>query len=251
MRNLLARRHAAALEGLARARVLLAFDFDGTLAPIVARPAAAAMRRRTARLLAEACRLYPCAIVSGRARADVLERLDGARPNHVVGNHGLEPTADADRYRREVAAARRALARRLAAEPGVEIEDKSYTLSVHYRRAPGQRAARAAIARAIGALPAPVRVIPGKSVVNVLPADAPGKGDAVRRLRRLDGLDRCLYVGDDATDEEVFRLGGSEPLVGVRVGASRSSAAAYCIVDQGEIDALLGRLVKLRGGGKS
>jgi hypothetical protein len=77
MKSLLAPQNLPALRRLARGRVLLAFDFDGTLAPIVADPARAHLRPRTRRLLADVARKYPCVVISGRRRADVVGRLAG------------------------------------------------------------------------------------------------------------------------------------------------------------------------------
>lgn len=249
MRWLLARRHGERLAHVARSRALLAFDFDGTLAPIVATPSRARMRGRTERLLAQLCLRYPCAIISGRARADVASRVGAAAVAHVVGNHGLEPGPRLDRSARAMARARAALEVALAGVPGVDIEDKRFTLAVHYRRARHPSAARATIARAVTALREPVRVVPGKRVVNVVPLGAPTKGDAVQRLRRATRAATVLYVGDDATDEDVFRLDEPGRLVTVRVGRSAASSAGYFLRNQGEVDALLSQLVALRATG--
>jgi trehalose 6-phosphate phosphatase len=90
--------------------------------------------------------------------------------------------------------------------------------------------------------------VPGKLVVNLVPAGAPNKGTALVELRKAEQADTALYVGDDVTDEDVFELEQPGRLVGVRVGASRSSAAAYFLRHQREVDRLLGRLVTLREG---
>jgi trehalose 6-phosphate phosphatase len=249
MKWLLARSQHELLEQIAWSRVLLAFDFDGTLAPIVAVPSTARMRARTQRLLTQLCARYPCAVISGRARADVAARLGAASVAHVVGNHGLEPGPSLHRAARAMARAHAALATALDGVPGVVIEDKRYTLAVHYRLARRPSVARATIARAVATLADPVRLVPGKRVVNVVPLGAPDKGDAVLRLRRAERAAMVLYVGDDATDEDVFRLDQPGRLVAVRVGRSFSSSADYFLRDQGEMDALLSHLVALRATG--
>src|SRR6185295_11415249 len=91
MRHILARLHRPLLEQFAWSQVLVAFDFDGTLAPIVADPTAAAMAPSTRRLFREVAALYPCAVISGRSRADLAGRLRGVPLREIVGNHGLEP----------------------------------------------------------------------------------------------------------------------------------------------------------------
>ncbi|HEX4353525.1 MAG TPA: trehalose-phosphatase, partial [Polyangiales bacterium] len=90
MQYLFARENAELLAQFAWARVLLGFDFDGTLAPIVADRTTALMRRRTAELLARTCELYPCAIVSGRSESDLRVRIGEARVERLVSNLGFE-----------------------------------------------------------------------------------------------------------------------------------------------------------------
>jgi trehalose 6-phosphate phosphatase len=80
MRHLLSRDGRELLAQLASTHVLLAFDFDGTLAPIVSDREGARMRASTARLFARVAAAYPVAVISGRARADVTAR-SGKRPS--------------------------------------------------------------------------------------------------------------------------------------------------------------------------
>ena len=88
------------------------------------------------------------------------------------------------------------------------------------------------------------RLIPGKKVLNVLPRDFPNKGDAIRSLLARLGLGAALYLGDDVTDEDAFRL-GSPLVLGVHVGAG-PSLAPWRLSSQLEVDELLARLVALR-----
>jgi trehalose 6-phosphate phosphatase len=224
----------------------LAFDFDGTLAPIVSVRDQARMRARTRELFQRVCQLYPCAVISGRERADVAGRLSGAKVRHVMGNHGLEPQSQMPSFERLTRAVRPRLERALSELPGVDIEDKRFSLAVHYRRSRRKRDAREAIYRAVSSLPHDLRTIPGKFVINVLPARAPHKGDALVHLRELEGADTAIYVGDDATDEDVFELDQPGRLLSIRVGLARSSAAPYYLKNQREMDGLLSRLVRLR-----
>lgn len=246
MRPLAAEAGARAVAALARGRALVALDYDGTLAPIVVDRERAAMRARTAALLAQVAARYPTAVVSGRARADVAARVDGLGVRWVIGNHGLEPGPPARlrRFEAEAGQARVLLEAALSAEAGIDVEDKRYSLAVHYRRARDKGAARAAIAAAVAALPMAVRRVPGKDVVNVVPAGAPDKGDAVQRLSATARADRVLYVGDDDTDEDVFAHPAGR--LSVRIGRSRRSRARWYLRDQGEIDGLLAALVAAR-----
>lgn len=103
---MLAQSNLGVLAQLAWARVLLAFDFDGTLAPIVEDRDRARMRARTSRAFAKVCGLYPCAVISGRSQSDVAKRLAGATVKYVIGNHGLEPGIGLGSFEADVAVAR-------------------------------------------------------------------------------------------------------------------------------------------------
>jgi trehalose 6-phosphate phosphatase len=250
MKHLLAPRNLAVLERFAWSSALLAFDFDGTLAPIVVDPEAAQMRATTRELLARVAGLYPTVVISGRTRADTQRRVAGVPLREVIGNHGAEgderlgrtSPGTVHRWRKE-------LERVLAAQAGVVIEDKSFSLSIHYRQSRQKKRARAAILAAVAALGQrePLRLMGGKQVVNLLPEGAPHKGMALERARTRLGCDTALYVGDDETDEDVFALDQPGRLLGVRVGEKAASHADYCLRGQREIDGLLRLLVRARG----
>jgi trehalose 6-phosphate phosphatase len=231
------------LASLAAPDTLLVFDFDGTLAPIVWDRHAARMRPSTHRWLARLCDAYTCAVVSGRARADVSGRLAGLALYDVIGNHGAAAAA-APGWSAEIASV---IGSRVGVYPGVEIEDKGGSVAVHYRKSPHPLAALAAIEEVLRSLAAAARAISGNMVVDLLPPAAPGKGEAVLALRERTNAARVLYVGDDATDEEVFAL-AAPWLVSVRVGELPRSHAAYYVADQLEIDRLLELLVAHRSG---
>ena len=245
MKNILAEPQREVLAQLAWSNVLLGFDFDGTLAPIVSEPAKAALPPSTRRLLEELASLYPCVVISGRAVGDVQPRLAGIPLRAVIGNHGLEPWRATDELRRTVERWKAVLEPAIAALPGVVLEDKTYSLALHYRRSRRKKEALAGIVRAVAQL-GELRVIGGKLVVNVLPPGAPHKGVALERERDRLGCDTALFVGDDETDEDVFALDRPGRLVTVRVGSARASQASYCLRSQAEMDLLLARLIELR-----
>jgi trehalose 6-phosphate phosphatase len=244
--DILAGSNRRLLESLAWSNVTLVFDYDGTLAPTVGDPSRAMMPPSTRDRLSEAARLYPCAVLSGRAHADVTRFLDGIPLTLVVGNHGAEWEWDppgAAAVEAQVHAWRRELARALAPYPGVVLEDKRYSLTVHYRHAtrPGAaRTVRAAAARLPGA-----RVLGGKECLSVVPAGSETKGNALQRIRNLCRCDAAVYVGDDVTDEDVFAL--EVPwLLGIRVGRGGRTSARFWLRRQADIDGLLDVLVHCR-----
>jgi trehalose 6-phosphate phosphatase len=247
VKNILSLDARTVLEEVARERRLLAFDFDGTLAPIVPEPARAAMSDTTRTLLRIASLLFPCAVISGRSRSDLLPRLAGVPLVAVVGNHGAEAGyGPVDNGPRDVVAGwREALDARLNAVPGVQIEDKGLSLAIHYRRATSKSAVRRAIRAAADALGG-ARLFGGHSVVNVVASDSHDKGMALAGIASRVGATRALYVGDDTTDEDAFRAPFVSPAV--RVGRAHASAARYYLSSQADIDDLLRVLICARRG---
>ena len=247
MTYLFSRANRALLETFAWSNVLLAFDYDGTLAPLVDAPRHASMRASTRKWLSRASRLYPSVVITGRAKADALDRLRNIEVCRVVGNHGAEPSPNADAMRRRVRQWLPLLKARLSRRQGVIIEDKGLSLAVHYRQARARNSTRQAVLAAARSLK-DVRVVGGKLVVNLVVPDAPHKGLALERERVHFACDTVIYVGDDITDEDVFELDRPGQLLSIRVGRKQTSAAPYYIRNQTEIDRLLETLVALRGG---
>jgi trehalose 6-phosphate phosphatase len=246
MTHLLDSEASERLLDFATGKSVAVFDFDGTLAPIVANRDSARMRRRTLTLLTRLCALYPCGVVSGRSLADTVKHLEGAPVPIVFGSHGLEPGPDLERFEALMAQVRAAIEERLGGTSDIEIEDKRYSLAIHYRRARNRVAAHRRIMEMVGELHVPIRLVEGICVVNVVPSDAPNKGDAVRAIQRHFEAEQVLYVGDDVTDEDVFRYTKKPSWVGVRVERPNDSAASYFLCRQREIDTLLARLIRLR-----
>jgi trehalose 6-phosphate phosphatase len=247
MKNLLLPRNVEVLGKLASSRALLAFDFDGTLAPIVTGPTEAGMRVSTRRLFRRVCELFPTAVISGRGRGDVAGRLCGARVKYVVGNHGAEDGRRSKLKKSLLDEARVQLQELAAHTPGLQLEDKGLSLSVHYRRVKHPVAAKRSILKVLQQLRRPLRAMGGKMVINVLPEGARDKGHALLELCRQTHSKVALYVGDDVTDEDVFALKQPRRVLGVRIGRSAQSAAEYYVKTQDDIDALLRRLIELRG----
>lgn len=245
MRNILSRANHEVLQQFAWSKVLLAFDYDGTLAPIVWKPERAIMRHTTRRLLEKLVKLYPCMVISGRAQRDVMRRLQGIGVHKIVGNHGAEPWHGTNRPVNKSDRWHRLLGERLSGLRGVRIEDKGFSIAIHYRQSREKRLARSAILEAVSAL-GEVRLIGGNQVVNILSHGAPHKGIALEQERALLKCDTAIYVGDDETDEDVFALDQPGQLLTIRVGQRRSSAAAYFIESQRKIDNLLRVLLTLR-----
>jgi len=242
--HLFSARGDATLATLMRRRPLLAFDFDGTLAPIVPRPDDAQVSAAVATHLARLAQCLPVAVVTGRAVDDVRPRL-GFEPRYVVGSHGAEdpqvaaasPPPALDTLRARLAEA----SPRLQAA-GVTIEDKRWSLALHYRLARDRAAARRLAEDLFAGAPKTLRTFGGKCVLNAVAADAPDKWAAVAALLARSGAATALFVGDDVNDEPVFEHAPPDWLT-VRVGCNDPRTRARFRVDgPAEIAPLLQRL---------
>ena len=190
---------AELLAPLARApgRSALVLDVDGTLAPIAPRPELASVPPDTREQLARlADRYLLVACVSGRAGEDA-RRLVGVDGIEFVGNHGLELDPRAGELAAEVAQFRDAV--------GLPVEDKTLSLTYHYREAEDEAAARAALEEvADRAAAAGLDARWGRMVLEVRPRVSANKGTAVRALLERSGARLGLYAGDDTTDLDAF-----------------------------------------------
>jgi trehalose 6-phosphate phosphatase len=217
---------ATALTELAGRRPLLvASDYDGVLSPLVGDPSAAVPTPGTGEALARIAGAagVTVALVSGRGVAD-LRRVSGWQgPYRWVGSHGAEYDGP---LTGELASRRDALADRLAplvaAVPGARLEVKPASVAVHVRQVADPAAAAALLSAADAAADPSLTKKPGKAVLELAVTDA-DKGSAVTRLRDELGAAAVVYLGDDLTDEDVFRrLGPAD--VGVKVGEGETAA---------------------------
>ena len=239
----------AALATVLGLHPLMAFDFDGTLAPIVARPDDARISQAVAlRMQALAARL-PVAIVTGRSVADARERL-GFEPRFLIGNHGSED-AHAEFDAVALAAAldglRDSLGKRWSDlnRAGVLVEDKGLSIALHFRLARERAHAVALIAELLPGADSTLRVFSGKMVMNVMSARAPDKADAVRSLVERCNAAAAFFAGDDVNDEPVFASAPAHWLT-LRVGcAGPASHARFCLEVQQEMAPLLDRILSL------
>jgi trehalose 6-phosphate phosphatase len=232
-----------ALAGFARDRTLVALDFDGTLAAITGCPRAAQLRRETRGLLDALTARYPCVIVTGRTRGDVEARVRPVRIE-VIGNHGVDAIDHRPDVRRAVARARQAMAPVVSAIPGAWLEDKQDSLALHYRHAENRGAARRTLSNAATAVSGVV-VLPGKAVLNVVARGAPDKRAAIDLVRQRRRCRKVIYIGDDETDETVFRP-PRQRLLGIRVGRPSRTHAQFRLPAQRDVDRVLLALVRLR-----
>ena len=229
---------AAGLAALLKdpARAVAAFDFDGTLAPIVPDPDQARAHPGVLPALARlAPHLAAVAVVTGRPAATAVSHAGfagapGLEHLTVLGHYGLERwdaatgELSAPAEHPGIAALRRELPALLAAGPvgsrevdGVTVEDKGHALAVHTRRAADPAAALAALDAPLRAAAAAhgLAVEPGRMVLELRP---PGmdKGVALTSFLHEHDAGSVLFAGDDLGDvaayDAVQRLRGTEGL---------------------------------------
>jgi trehalose 6-phosphate phosphatase len=233
----------AELMAFADASTLFAFDLDGTLAPIVPDPAAIVIPDEVRQSLLQLNGVAPLAIITGRSRADALFHL-GFTPRVLVGNHGAEGLPGRESSEEDFIRLCQGWKKQLQlllptmAANGISLEEKGETLTLHYRQAPDPLLAQELLLGAMARLtPAPRRVS-GKFVENLVPQAAVDKGAALETLMEHLDCPRAIFVGDDVTDEDVFRL-ENPAVLGIRIGENQESAARYYLQGQEEMVELL------------
>ncbi|MEO8310087.1 MAG: trehalose-phosphatase [Caldimonas sp.] len=236
----------AALAATMAREPLLAFDFDGTLAPIVARPDDARVPLAVARRLDLLAQRLPMAIISGRRVDDVRGRLSFA-PQFVIGNHGAEdPQAGRCGSPEQLDPVRARLLAQVGEldAAGVSVEDKGYSLALHYRLARDRVRARAIVEALVAGLGDEAIAFGGKMVMNIVAAGAHDKADAVAGLVLRCGVEAAVFLGDDVNDEPVFAR--AEPgWLTVKVGRDDPASRASFCIDATEIVRLLDEMLDI------
>jgi trehalose 6-phosphate phosphatase len=221
-------RHVAASAAALERPLLVGLDVDGVLAPIVAHADDAELLPGVLEAVAELAACTPVAIVSGRTIED-LRRF--GFPDHVemFGLHGLErrdertvDLGDHEQARLDRLAAMAAEAAALAGA-GAWVELKPAGVVLHVREAQPESAARSTnelLRQAEDVTGA--HVLPGHGVIELL-VRSTSKALAVAELRRELGGRHVVFVGDDRTDEEVFKAIGDDGC-SIRVGGGPTAA---------------------------
>ncbi|MDD5566114.1 MAG: trehalose-phosphatase [Candidatus Omnitrophica bacterium] len=245
---------------------MLFLDYDGTLTPIVDKPQRALLSRKTKQLLSDLTQQkdYTIVVITGRALKDI-KRLVGIKGITYVGNHGFEIEGPQIRFRSPVYAGFRKILRKLKPEilekvsrfKGVLLEDKGFSLSLHYRRA--KRSLIPEIKTAFEGsvmtyvLTHKVKTSSGKMVMEIRPPVSWDKGKAVLWLFARQKFSSKaasllpLYIGDDVTDEDAFQAVRNKG-IGVHVGLPKKSYAQFYLRGTKEVARLFEELLRLEGG---
>ncbi len=224
--------------------LLVAVDFDGTLAPIVDDPDAATGDPRAMAMLEELA-ISPgvtVAVLSGRTHDDLLRLVGLGPPVLLVGEHGNDLGDEAALEGGVLESIAERFEAAAEALPGAFVERKRRTIGFHHRRADHEEGEQVATRLAGWAAGLPdVKVTVGKKIVEA-GVGAVDKGDAIALLRAGLPAGPVVFFGDDTTDEHAFRaLEGSD--VGVKVGGGET-AATFRVSDT---DGVVGALEVLGG----
>ncbi len=217
---------------------LLFLDYDGTLVPIKQLPQNAVLHPARRDLLKRLSRKAFVCIVTGRSLDDI-RRLVALEDIAYIGNHGLERCWNGKSWIHPRAMANRTalvtilaeIRERTAQFPRLRIEDKGVTASIHFRSMVPNLApiVRKAVKNAIRRNSSAFMLLEGKKVLEIRPDLNWNKGTAIRELRRrmkLRGSPLMVYVGDDRTDEDAFRVLGRSAVT-IHVGRRKDTRARY------------------------
>ena len=222
--------HSAGIPAFDLSRIALLLDVDGTLLDLAARPDEVQVPddlREVLKALAE-CAHCVLALVSGRATAQ-LDMLFSPVKLAVIGCHGAEirgnPTASVQSHAPLDEKIRRELYALAAKFPGTLLEDKTYSIAIHYRGAP---ALETPLTRAAGEFVAAhptLEILEGKAVIEFKPRGYDKATACVALLANPPFRGRTpVFLGDDVTDERVFRVLPEFSGVGISVGRAMDGA---------------------------
>ena len=233
-------------------KIALFLDFDGTLVPIQKNPAQCILSHKIKKqleLLRDSGNCY-LIILSGRSLSDIKQKV-GIKRIYYGGNHGLDISGSNVRYTHPKAIfakpiinhIRQQLQKEIEDIDGVWLEDKKFTLSLHFRSVKTEDIPRVkkVFYNVVNKYSEKklLAVIKGKKVLELVPDASWDKGKAVLWvLQRFK--DKCLpvYVGDDQTDETAFKALRKKGIT-IRIGKSKKTFADYYLKGYWEISRLL------------
>ncbi|MCF7870721.1 MAG: trehalose-phosphatase [Candidatus Omnitrophica bacterium] len=199
-------------------KVIFFLDYDGTLTPIVGRPEMAKISSQMQEAVKKLAQNYPVSIVSGRMREDV-ENLVGIKGLFYAGSHGFDikgPDFEIVQPKaREVVPLVAKIIGKLHADldsiEGVIIEEKKFSVAVHYRLVKEEaqiKKIKKLVDLIVNKNKDNLKLLSGKKVFELLPNMEWDKGKAIRWIAESMQVDwqttSVIYIGDDTTDEYAF-----------------------------------------------
>ena len=239
-------------------RIAMFLDYDGTLTPIVSHPEDAWLSDSMRRTLRELAARMPVAILSGRDLDDVRRRVDiagivyaGSHGFDIAGPHGLRRQM-ASEFLPKLDMAEKKLQQALDGISGARVERKRFSIAAHYRNVKEENVPR--VKQAVGEVAwrhRELRKMTGKKVHELQPDIDWDKGRALMWLLETLALEGGnifpIYIGDDRTDEDAFRV-LKQRGIGILVSEKpRFTAARYSLSDPAEVERFLRALIATGG----
>lgn len=239
-------------------QIVVFLDYDGTLTPIVSRPDQAVLSKEMRETMGRLATLCTVGVISGRDLRDVQKHvgideifyagshgfdIGGPKGRHIVKQEGMDFLPVLDLAEHE-------LRDRLQKIPGSYVERKRFSIAVHYRQVDEDAVGEveAAVDQVV-AHHAELRKSHGKKVYELQPSIDWDKGKAVLWLLDALGLDQPdvlpIYIGDDLTDEDVFRALTDRGMSIVVKDTPHSTVARYALNDPEDVRRFLKALISL------
>lgn len=236
--------------------IILFLDYDGTIVPIKEKPWLAKLHPLRRRLLEEISKEIPVAIVSGRSLSE-LKKLIRSRRISLIGNHGYEILYKGKLWVHPEAMEMRDILNKILKQitrksknlKGLIVEDKGLSGSVHFRLLEPEleenirKIVKEEVEKAKGRL----KIREGKKVLEIRPGLNWDKGKGVKKLisfLKLKGDFLRIYIGDDKTDEDAFRIFGEKDIT-ILVGRGKESLAKYRLKNVDEVWKFLREISKM------
>ena len=248
MKNLFSKAGLREIKKFSRSKTLLAFDFDGTLIPIIGNYAHTELDSSLRQVLVEILNYLPVIIITGRGKSD-LEKILNEKKWVVIGNHGIEGLSQNEKkkikdYRKFMSDLKKHIKKTFVGIDRVYFEDKKISITCHFGKCLDPSADRESMIRQFQDMPKGPRLILGKSVLNILPTHKEDKGTAIIKVMKKFRCKRAVYIGDDHTDEAVFKL-KNKNILKIRVCRSKKSFANYYVSEQADVFKVVSGILKL------
>lgn len=244
--------------------VIVLFDYDGTLTPIVDIPEKAFLNNERRKILRELSKKkrFSIGIISGRALSDIKSRVS---IDNIIyaGNHGLEIEGPSlafihpltDEVKSTIRIINAVLNKTMGAIKGTIVEDKGLTLSVHYRQVKDdkkQNEVKTVFEKVTGVanMLGKINITSGKKIYEVRPPINWHKGKAVELIikdyQKGKQNPLVIYAGDDLTDEDAFKALKKFEGISIYIGAvNPESSADYYLKSPDELYKFIEKLLIL------
>jgi alpha,alpha-trehalase len=232
-------------------------DYDGTLTPIVSTPEEAILPKKTRLILKKLIERWPVAIISGRDLADVRNMVG---LDHIIyaGSHGFDVVGPEEEYSKlskgvdflpALDQAESELNRAVTGMEGVRVERKRFAIAVHFRLADPKAVPdlEKKVEKTAATHP-DLKKSSGKKIFELRPNTHWDKGQALLSIMGTMHVDASravpLYIGDNTTDEDAFKVIAGRGIGIVVGGGDRETAAEYKLKDTSEVSVFLDSLAE-------